>query len=953
MAEISLASDGMLSVKCHYDERRIVKEIGGRWDGVYKVWHVAFTTDNLEYLLDKFENVELSESVEKKIESQAEKEEKLAHIRKISKSDAPVRLRVPGLHLKQEDGTKKPIAPYNYQKLGIMFALTNGEGVLIADEMGLGKALAKGTELYTPHGPVPIEEVQAGDFVIGRDGMKTRVTGFYPQGVRESYLVTFSDGSSIECCDEHLWQVNTPTRKNRGNPPLVKTLREIMDSGLTRKNGKNGTRLNWYIPMVEPVNFSVRSSILEKLPPYVLGFLLGDGSLSSGRLGFSTADQEIVGRIESLMGKEWHARKCHGKYAYELSRTGFDSAPQSEEVHLFMRANGLKSCKSFENHIPRQYLIAPVEDRLELLRGLMDSDGTTDEEGSAAAFCTTSESLRDAVVWLCQSLGGRGTYGDKKPFYYDKDGNKVFGRDAWIVVISLPGGMCPFWLDRKRERYHNKREKYQPTRAISSIEKIGPKEMYCIAVDAPDKLFVTKDFIVTHNTLQAICTALMLKQKGKAKKALIVTPASLKYNWPMEIEKFTDEKYVVIDGKKPDERIAQWMRDDVFFYVVNYELLLADLFGGVILKEKEDETPEQKAKREERIKTAKRRQRILTPVRTRVWDFIACDEAHFLKNSRSKRTRNVKSLKARFRMALTGTPMDGRLEELHSVMEWVMPGLLESKTRFLQKYATVDIWRKVTGYKNIGEVTTKIAPYFIRRLKKDVLKDLPDKIYQNRIVVLTPKEMSIYKGLAEAGHEVTEDAEALVCVLRCKQFCDHPRLIGENIKSSKYEALREVLQEVVIENGNKAIIFTQFKEMLNILVELFDELGLKYLRIDGDTPKQERAKMQTQFNNDSSIDLMIGTEAMSTGLNFTSATYVINYDDNWAPAYMAQREDRAHRIGQKSVVTVVNFVCKNTIEERIRSVLYSKNVVSSEALGDDISEAVLRRVTPQQQASLL
>jgi SNF2 family DNA or RNA helicase len=593
MAQISLASDGMLSVKCEYEERGIVKEIGGRWDGVYKVWHVAFTTDNLEYLLDSFDDVELSAVVEKRVEHQAEKEKKLAHIRKLSKSDAPVRLKVPGLHLKQEDGTKMPISPYNYQKLGIMFAITNGEGVLIADEMGLGK------------------------------------------------------------------------------------------------------------------------------------------------------------------------------------------------------------------------------------------------------------------------------------------------------------------------------------------------------------------------TLQAICTALMLKQQGKVKKALIVTPASLKYNWPMEIEKFTDEPYVVIDGKKPDERIAQWMREDVFFYVVNYELLLADLFGGVTLKEKEDETPEQKAKREERMKTSKRRQRILTPVRTRMWDFIACDEAHALKNSRSKRTRNVKALKSRFRMALTGTPMDGRLEELHSVMEWVMPGLLESKIRFLQKYATTDIWGKITGYRNIHEVTEKIAPYFIRRLKKDVLQDLPDKIYQNRIVVLTDKEKRVYKALAEAGHEVTEDAEALVCVLRCKQFCDHPRLVGETMKSSKYEALREVLEEVVIENGNKAIVFTQFKEMLDILVELFDELGLKYLRIDGDTPKKERADMQTQFNSDSSIDMMIGTEAMSTGLNFTAASYVINYDDNWAPAFMAQREDRAHRIGQKDVVTVVNFICKDTIEERIRSVLYTKNVVSSEALGDDVSDAVLRRITPKEQASLL
>jgi len=593
MAYISLASDGLLAIECDYEQKDVPKEIGGRWDGVYKVWNVAFTIDNLEYLLDNLNDVDLASSVEEKVDEQTEKERKLVHLRELSKRDAPVRLKVPGLHLKDEEGNRTQIAPYNYQKLGIMFAITNGEGVLIADEMGLGK------------------------------------------------------------------------------------------------------------------------------------------------------------------------------------------------------------------------------------------------------------------------------------------------------------------------------------------------------------------------TLQAICTALMLKQAGKAKNALIVTPASLKWNWPLEIEKFTDEPYVVIDSKKPDERIAQWMREDVFFYVVNYELLLADLFGGKTLKPKPEETDEQRLKREEREMTVKRRQRLLTPIRTRIWDFIACDEAHAMKNSQSKRTRNVKSLKGRFRMALTGTPMDGRLEELHSVMDWVIPGLLESKTRFLQKHATTDVWGKITGYKDIKVVTDKISPYFIRRLKKDVLKDLPDKIYLNRIVVLSDAEKKVYKELAEAGHVATEDAMAMVCVLRCKQFCDHPELVGEHMKAAKYEALREVLQEIVIENGNKALMFTQFKQMLNLIVPLLDDLGLKYLRIDGDTPKKERATMQKQFNNDPTIDLMIGTEAMSTGLNFIGASYVINYDDNWAPAYMAQRADRAHRIGQKCVVTVVNFICKDTVEERIRGVLYNKSVISKEALGDDISEAVLRRITPKEQAQLL
>lgn len=454
-------------------------------------------------------------------------------------------------------------------------------------------------------------------------------------------------------------------------------------------------------------------------------------------------------------------------------------------------------------------------------------------------------------------------------------------------------------------------------------------------------------------TLQAIAAALILKTKGLAKNALIVTPASLKFNWPLEIEKFTDEKYVIVDGNA-DERVAQWLREDVFFHIVNSELLLEDLFGGREFKPKKGETAEQAVRRKTRMAKAKARERILGPVRRRMWDFIAVDEAQMLKNHSSKRTRNVKQLRAKFRMALTGTPMDGRLEELHSVMGFVAPGLLGSKMRFFQRHVDTDFYGKVTGYKRIGEVTERIQPFFIRRLKKDVLEDLPDKIYQNVPVLFSKQESDIYKALASNGHEATEDEEAVVAVIRCKQFCNWPEMVDDDCtKSSKMDAFKEVLEEVVIQNGHKAIIFSQYKEMLNVIAKNVKAMGLRYLRIDGDTPKRARAAMQEQFNTDNSIDLMIGTEAMSTGLNFTGADYVINYDDNWAPAIMAQREDRSHRIGQKEVVTVVNFICKNTIEERIRKVIYEKSKVSAMVLGDDTDEMVLKRLGPKDMAKLL
>jgi len=454
-------------------------------------------------------------------------------------------------------------------------------------------------------------------------------------------------------------------------------------------------------------------------------------------------------------------------------------------------------------------------------------------------------------------------------------------------------------------------------------------------------------------TIQAMASALMLKSKGLANNALIVTPASLKFNWPIEIEKFTDEKYVIIDGT-PEERIVQWLRNDVFFYVVNAELLLEDLFGGREYKPQKNETSEQKARRLRLMEKADIRKRVLSGVRDRMWDFLVVDECHMLKHHAAKRTRNVKDLRARFRMALTGTPMDGRLEELHSIVGFVAPGLLGSKTRFYQRHVNTDLWGRVTGYKRVAEVSRKIQPFFLRRLKKDVLADLPDKIYENRFVVMTPKEKAIYDALAENGHEATEDVAAIVSIIRCKQFCNLPSQVDDKcVDSSKMDSFKEVLEEVVVQNGHKALIFSQYREMLGVLAKVLDDMGVKYLRIDGGTKKTERAGMQKVFNEDVEIDVMLGTEAMSTGLNFTAADFVINYDDNWSPAVMSQREDRCHRIGQRNVVTVVNFICKDTVEERIRSVLYHKNKITSQVLGDETDEMVLQRLGPKEMAKLL
>jgi len=471
-------------------------------------------------------------------------------------------------------------------------------------------------------------------------------------------------------------------------------------------------------------------------------------------------------------------------------------------------------------------------------------------------------------------------------------------------------------------------------------------------------------------SLENIGLSCLLKSQEKANNCLIIVPAAVKWNWPLEIEKFTNNiPYVVIDGS-PEERINQWLGNFVcrrlkngkyvyetgtpFFTIVNYDLIMEDLFGGRNIKIKSTDSMEIKEKKKKQAENYALRMAKLEKIREKIFDIICLDEIHYIKNHSSSRTRCVKKLKGNFRVGLTGTPLDGKLEELHSVMEFIKPGLFPSKMRFLQKHANFDYFGKVIKYKRINEVRENIQPYFIRRMKEDVLKELPEKTYKNVYIELSTKERSIYKSIAKGKHPSSEDALAMTKVIRCKQLCDHPNLVGENnIESSKLNSLMEILEELIKYNGQKIIVFSQYKEMLDIIDDKMKLNKYKFLRIDGDVSPKRRADMQSEFNDDPSIDAIIGTEAMSTGLNLTGASYVINYDDNWAPAIMRQREDRAYRQGQKNAVTVINFIVKDTIEERIRDMIYNKESISVEVLGDNTEETILKRLSPEEIATLI
>jgi len=938
-------SDGLLAVRDSYDDRSECQSAGCFWDADSKLWKMVFTLKTFETLLKKIPNAFIDPSMKKSLEEQKKKEDKLEEIRKMAKEDQDVSFRVTGLNA----------TLYPYQKIGILYATVNRSGLLIGDEMGLGKGHVHGTMIYTPTGKIPVEKLRIGDQIIGRNGNPVNVIGVYPKPKQDIFRVTLNDGFYLDVDIDHLWYVQSAFQLNAADTEgVVLSVKQLMEpSGVLIRKGKGfnsqkdyefatyfKTRRGnnrWSIPVTSSIQFKSQTVPLD---PYLLGVFLGDGRIND------------YGSVILTMLKA-DARDVLSEFLCTFHKT--------EKPHLEIRYYGnykkqlrslnLNGKHSYDKFIPIEYKYNTQEVRLSVLQGLMDTDGNASD--FSTEYSTCSKQLCEDVVEIVQSLGGIARIRSRIPAYFYK-GEKKTGRLSYRVNIKLPPAMIPFRLKRKILQYDIP-SKYCPARYISNIEKLPDQaETICIAVDAEDHLYVAEHGIVTHNTIQGLATALVLKNKGLIKDCLIITPASLKYNWPLEIAKFTNEKCIVIDAKKPDDRIPQWLDNSCFFKIANYELIVGDLFGGKEYKEKKGEALVDAKRR--MLKKAKQdiRQRILSDIRERIWDLVILDEIHFIKHNTSLRFKAVKALKAKVKIGLSGTPMDGKLEELYTIMNVLAPGALGSRTSFFTKHVVLDFFGAIKGYKNIQEVQEKIAPFFIRRLKKNILKQLPDKIFENKIIALSEEEKRIYGEIKKGKHECVKDAEAIVRAIRCKQFCNFPQMLVPTCKaSSKLDAFRDAIEEVIQLNGNKAVIFSQYKEMVNVLVTVLKDLHIKFLRIDGDTDKKLRADYQKRFNEDNTIDCIIGTEAMSTGLNLTGANFVFSYDDNWQPAIMAQRVDRCHRIGQKDTVTCISFICKDTIEEHIRSVLYSKDKITSETLGDGTEESVLKKLGTRELEDLM
>lgn len=380
---------------------------------------------------------------------------------------------------------------------------------LLQGEVGSGKAQPLHTPVLTPAGFKPMGEIQVGDELVNPTGEITVVTGVFPQGYRHVWRLVFSDETSVECDDEHLWAVKTSAGWYRGDSIKLKTTCEIRND-LTKKNGSS----KWYVPAISAADLECGDE--RPLDPYLLGVLLGDGTFRAN-IGLSTADQEIVDSVSEVLPEGCYLkREKSRRYDYLVQCKPRSNQYRPHPVAKALKQLGLRGRSSHDKYVPQAYLVAPIKVRHAVLQGLLDTDGTIDSKrGSDISFLSASQQLALDVQWLVQSLGGLARM---RPV------TKV-GKRYFRVSVRLPNAYSAFRLTRKAKLHRSLTRYHSFRRAIRRVEYVGREQVQCISVAHPNQLYVTDHFVPTHNTVVALHAALMAVDGGF--QAAIMAPTEV------------------------------------------------------------------------------------------------------------------------------------------------------------------------------------------------------------------------------------------------------------------------------------------------------------------------------------------------------------------------------------------------------------------------------------------
>jgi superfamily II DNA or RNA helicase len=412
-------------------------------------------------------------------------------------------------------------------------------------------------------------------------------------------------------------------------------------------------------------------------------------------------------------------------------------------------------------------------------------------------------------------------------------------------------------------------------------------------------------------TAQTMAAVELLARERGIGRVLVVAPASVKYQWEGEIRKFTDRSVQVVEGLK-DAREGQYAQD-AFYKLVNYEQVVRDLD-------------------------------LINAWRP---DAVVLDEAQRIKNWESKTSRAVKRLQSRYAIVLTGTPLENRLEELYSIVQFVDDRRLGPAFEFLHEHRVLDAKGNLTGYRNLDKIRERLAPILLRRTRAEVLGQLPERTDTTRYVELTDAQRGPYEeqqvNLARLlGKGVLTDLDrkrVLACVVNMRLVCDSTFLFDKQTNvSPKLDEFAEVVEDLMSSGDHKAVVFSQWETMLHKAAEVLDRLEVGYALLHGGMPGKDRRAVLERFKADD-CRVFLSTDAGGVGLNLQLADTVINLELPWNPAVLEQRIARVYRMGQSRPVRVVNFVTRGTIEERVLKAIEAKRSLFGSVFDGD-SDAV-------------
>ncbi len=424
-------------------------------------------------------------------------------------------------------------------------------------------------------------------------------------------------------------------------------------------------------------------------------------------------------------------------------------------------------------------------------------------------------------------------------------------------------------------------------------------------------------------TVQVLSYLLAMKESGQTLPSLIVCPASLVLNWEEECHKFTPQlRCVVVDGDASHRAMlaGQWAEADLV--VTSYDLLRRD-----------EELYENQA-------------------------FYACilDEAQAIKNHTTQKYKAVCRVHSQVRFALTGTPVENRLGELWSIFSFLMPGYLPPYKNFCNRFEKPIVQdRDETAARRLNQLT---GPFILRRMKSEVLRELPPKTENIHRIELEEEQRKLYlAAVVDAKDKLRaakpEDKMAVFAVLmRLRQICCDPRLLADNWTggSAKLDACMELVTAAV-EGGHRILLFSQFTSMLELLAKRLDEAGVSHFTLQGSTPKPVRAELVRRFNAGEAGVFLISLRAGGTGLNLTAADIVIHYDPWWNVAAQNQATDRAYRIGQQNPVQVYKLIAQDTIEEKIVELQQAKQLLADTVTGS--ADGAILAMKPEELLQLL